>query len=80
MGIVAQEQRQFEQAEQYYQNAMIYGCSLTSTSFCEQKLSTVQRRYLRVIETLARERKLMGFSMVQINIATEGGQQIVNNA
>ena len=41
---------------------------------------TVQRRYLRAIETLARVRKLMVLPMMQINIAAEGGQQVVSNA
>ena len=43
-------------------------------------LATVQYQYLRSIETLARVRKLMGVPMLQINIATEGGQQVVSNA
>ena len=66
--------------EQYYQNVMTDGCSLASASYWESKLSAVQRRYLRAIETLARVRKLMGIPMVQINIATKGGQQVVRNA
>ena len=66
--------------EQYYQNAMTEGCSLASASYWERKLSAVQRRYLRATETLARVRKLMGVPMVQINIATEGSQQVVSNA
>lgn len=66
--------------EQYYQNTMIEGCSLASASYWERKLSAVQRRYLRAIETLARVRKLMGVPMVQINIATKGGHQVVSNA
>ena len=37
-------------------------------------------RYLRSIEALARVRKLMGIPMAQINIAAEGGQQVVSNA
>ncbi len=45
--------------EQYYENAMTDGCSLAARSYWERKLSTVQRRYLRSIETLARVRKLM---------------------
>lgn len=66
--------------EQYYQNSMADGCSLASASYWERKLSAVQRRYLRAIESLARVRKLMGVPMVQINIATEDGQQVVSNA
>ena len=66
--------------EQNYENAMRDGCSFATGSFWERKLSTVQYRYLRAIETLARVRKLMGVPMVQINIAAEGGQQVVSNA
>jgi len=66
--------------EQYYDNAMTDSCSLAAASYWERKLSTVQYRYLRAIETLARVRKLMGVPMVQINIAAEGGQQVVSNA
>ncbi len=54
--------------------------SLATASHWERTLSTVQYRYLRLIEALARVRKLMGIPMVQINIASEGGQQVVSNA
>ncbi len=66
--------------EQYYQNAMTDGGSFAAGSYWERKLSTVQYRYLRAIETLARVRKLIGVPMLQINIAAEGGQQVVSNA
>lgn len=66
--------------EQYYQNAVSDGCCFDTSEFWERKLSTVQRRYLRAIESLARVRKLMGVPMVQINIATEGGKQVVSNS
>ena len=56
------------------------GCSLAAGSYWERKLSTVQRRYLLANETLARVRKLMGVPMEQINIVSEGGQQVVSNA
>ncbi len=46
--------------DQSYENAMRDGCSLAAASYWERKLSTVQYRYLRAIETLARVRKLMG--------------------
>ena len=65
---------------QRYQNAVAGSCSFDASSHWERKLSSVQRRYLRAIETLARVRKLMGIPMVQINIATEGGKQVVSNA
>ena len=58
----------------------VHGRSFDASSHWERKLSTVQRPYLRAIETLARVRKLMGVPMVQINIAAEGGQQVVSNA
>ena len=66
--------------EQAYDNGMAGGCTFDAGSYWERRLSTVQRRYLRSIETLARVRKLMGVPMVQINIAAEGGQQVVSNA
>ncbi len=66
--------------EQNYENAMRDGCSFAAGSYWERKLSTVQYRYLRAIETLARVRKLMGVPMLQINIAATGGQQVVSNA
>ena len=66
--------------EQAYDNGMADGCSFAAGSYRERKLSTVQRRYLRSIETLARVRKLMGVPMLQIKIAAEGGQQVVSNA
>ena len=66
--------------DQSYENAMRNGGSFAAGSYWERKLSTVQYRYLRAIETLARVRKLMGVPMVQINIAAEGGQQVVSNA
>lgn len=66
--------------EQHYQNAMNESRSFAAASYWERKLSTVQYRYLRAIESLARVRKLMGVPMLQINIAAEGGQQVVSNA
>ncbi len=66
--------------EQHYQNAMNESRSLAVASYWERKLSTVQYRYLRAIETLALVRKLMGVPMLQINIAATGGQQVVSNA
>lgn len=53
---------------------------MAAASYWERKLSTVQYRYLRAIEALARVRNLMGVPMVQITIAAEGGQQVVSNA
>lgn len=44
----------------------------------EQRLDKVQRQYLRAVKTLAQVRKSLGVE-VQVNIATEGGQQVVAN-
>ncbi len=58
---------------------VVYGdVSESESTFWERRLSTVQRRYLRSIESLARVRKLLGVT-VQINIAADGGQQVVAN-
>ena len=67
-------------AEREYEWAMSDDRTLAEASYLERKLSAVQRRYLRAVETLARVRKLMGVPMVQINIAATGGQQVVSNA
>lgn len=43
----------------------------------DKRLSAAQRRYMRACETLARVRKLVRQTpMVQVNTATEGGQQV----
>jgi len=45
--------------------------------FWERRLSMSQRRYLHACETLAKVRRLMsGKPCVQVNIATQGGQQV----
>ena len=46
----------------------------------EHMLSAAQRQHLRAVEALARVRKLLGRPDVQVNIAADGGQQIVANA
>jgi len=46
----------------------------------EQRLSAIQRRYIRSIESLARVRKLVQSPVVQVNIAADGGQQVVANS
>lgn len=66
-------------AERYYESVMDENPSRAEVAHWEQRLSAIQRRYLRAIETLARVRKLMGVPMVQINIAAAGGQQVVAN-
>ncbi len=65
--------------EQHYQNATGMSHSLAAGNYWERKLSSVQGRYLRSLETLARVRKLLGVPPVQINIASQGGQQVVSN-
>lgn len=42
----------------------------------ERLLASKQARYLKAIETLARVRRLLKLPAVQVNIATEGGQQV----
>ena len=48
---------------------------MTLGQYWEKRLSAVQGRYLRALTTLARIRK-MGLPAMQVNIATEGGQQV----
>ena len=48
--------------------------------YWDKRLSAVQRRYLRAVETLTRVRRLLGLPPVQVNIALAGGQQVVANA
>lgn len=51
--------------------------SIRVVEYWEKRLSSSQRRYLRVCETLARVRKLTrNTPMFQLNIATEKGQQV----
>ena len=63
-------------AEYQYTNVMQQSITLTLGMYWEKRLSSAQRRYTRAIETLARVRKLSRTTpALQINIATEGGQQ-----
>ena len=51
--------------------------SISIIEWWEKRTSAAQRRYLRAIETLARVRKLArNTPALQVNIATEGGQQV----
>ena len=51
--------------------------SMRVVEYWEKRLSASQRRYLRACETLARVRKLTrNTPMLQVNIATERGQQV----
>jgi len=64
--------------EYHYTNVMMGKfISLPLAGHWERQLDAAQRRYLRACETLARVRKLIRRTpALQVNIATEGGQQI----
>jgi hypothetical protein len=50
---------------------------ISSADYWERRLNASQRRYLRACETLARVRKIIRRTpALQINIATQGGQQV----
>lgn len=66
-------------AEQEYNAVVNDDPSRGVATHWENRLSAIQRRYLRAVETLARVRKLLGGPSVQINIAAAGGQQVVAN-
>lgn len=51
------------------------GLTLRQANWWEKRLSAAQGRYLRACTTLARIRK-MRLPAMQVNIATEGGQQV----
>ena len=54
------------------------GVQVATGEFWDRRLMYSQRRYLRACESLARIRKLSkGIQFVQVNIATEGGQQVI---
>jgi hypothetical protein len=62
-----------------YQHGPLMGTGTSDTAiieFWERRLDAAQRRYLRAIEGLARVRRLLNLPAVQINIATNGGQQV----
>lgn len=52
------------------------GMPLSTLNYWQETLSRYQNRYLRAIETLARVRKLNKGIAFQVNIATNGGQQV----
>ena len=63
---------------QYTSVVMNESIRLAVGDFYERRLGATQRRYLRACETLARVRKLTRRTpALQVNIATEGGQQII---
>lgn len=47
--------------------------------YWEKRVSAAQRRHVRAIESLTRVRKLLGRPEIQINVAMNGGQQVVSN-
>lgn len=60
-----------------YSNVMKQSITLTLGMFWEKRLSAAQRRFTRACETLARVRKLSrNTPALQVNIATDGGQQV----
>jgi len=65
---------QWYQAQLGYTDAMAEGSTLARGAYWERRLTIVQGRYLRAIDTLARVRRLA--IPVQVNIATNGGQQV----
>lgn len=51
------------------------GVSLAVIQHWEKRLTESQKRHLRAVEALAKVRK-MGLPVLQVNIASEGGQQV----
>jgi hypothetical protein len=62
--------------EQQYTRFRSETLLLDQAAFLERRLSAVQRRFLRAIETLARVRRIVRKTLVQVNIAEQGGQQV----
>jgi len=65
---------QLYQTQLGYTATMKDAVTLTVGLYWERRLTTVQGRYLKAIDTLARVRRLA--IPVQVNIATNGGQQV----
>jgi len=61
--------------EQRYSRVMSGSITLTLGQYWEKRLSAAQRRYLRACTMLPRIRK-MRLPAMQVNVATEGGQQV----
>jgi hypothetical protein len=60
-----------------YSGTMAQSITLTLGLFWEKRLSAAQRRFTRACETLTRVRKLSrNTPALQVNIATDGGQQV----
>jgi len=62
--------------EMRYTNMMKEQVTLAQATQWEKRLTATQGMYLRAMEALARVRRLVKPSPVQVNIATQGGQQI----
>jgi hypothetical protein len=60
-----------------YSNVMKQSITLTLGMYWEKRLSAAQKRFTRACETLTRVRRLSrNVPALQVNIASEGGQQI----
>lgn len=60
-----------------YSSVMKQSITLTLGVYWEKRLTAAQRRFARACESLARVRKLSrNTPALQVNIATEGGQQV----
>jgi hypothetical protein len=63
--------------EYKYTEMMNQSITLTLGRYWEGRLNAAQRRHLRAVETLARVRRILSRTpSVQVNIATQGGQQV----
>lgn len=65
--------------EQMFSGMNRESMTMAQGAYWQRKLSSTQARYLRSLETLARVRKLMRPLSIQVNLATQGGQQIIAN-
>ena len=60
-----------------YSNTMTQSITLTLGIYWEKRLTAAQRRFTRACETLARVRRLSrNTPVLQLNLATSGGQQV----
>lgn len=59
-----------------HSNAMQQSITLTLGIYWEKRLTAAQRRFTRACDSLARVRRLSRRIPVQVNIATQGGQQV----
>jgi hypothetical protein len=66
----------YTDTERRYESVIGEGLTLAQADWWERRLTAAQGRHLRACETLARVRKLLQRSPVQVNIAAAGGQQV----